>query len=93
MKQIIRILLSLYICLAVYTGIEFFWGSSGYSANRELIKHQEKLSDQREALQKILTLDKSIGEIDWVTYMVDSLALAHSETSVKVRWAVPAVIP
>jgi len=40
--------------------------------------YQEKVTAQREALQKISTLERSIHDIEWVTYMVDSLSSAHS---------------
>ncbi|MEA3287918.1 MAG: LysM peptidoglycan-binding domain-containing protein, partial [Candidatus Marinimicrobia bacterium] len=38
----------------------------------------EKNATHRDALQKITHLEKSINDIEWVTYMVDSLSLAHS---------------
>ncbi|MCF7822727.1 MAG: LysM peptidoglycan-binding domain-containing protein [Candidatus Marinimicrobia bacterium] len=41
-------------------------------------QYMEKVADQREAVQKISSLEKSINDIEWVTYMVDSLSLAYS---------------
>ncbi len=45
--------------------------------------HQEKLSTQREAQKKLLSLNNSISDIDWVTYMVDSLSITNSVTKEK----------
>ena len=53
MKQITRIILSLYICLAVYTGAEFLWGPSGYLENKKLVLHKEELSGNIEQLTRI----------------------------------------
>jgi len=40
--------------------------------------YQEKLDEQRAAQSKIIDLDNSIRDIEWVTYMVDSLSFEHA---------------
>lgn len=40
--------------------------------------YQQKLDEQRAAQLRISSLDQSIKDIDWVTYMVDSLSFEHA---------------
>ncbi|MCF7807498.1 MAG: LysM peptidoglycan-binding domain-containing protein [Candidatus Marinimicrobia bacterium] len=40
--------------------------------------YQQKLDEQRAAQLRISNLNQSIKDIDWVTYMVDSLSLEHA---------------
>ena len=40
--------------------------------------YQEKIAEQREAQSKIIDLDNSIRDLDWVTFMVDSLSFEHA---------------